>query len=107
MSSLTSGVPKSTQSQGDRGGFQGRGSGGGSGWDRRSGFRVCVAVPFPSQELVLPKVHPLNDVPTVVEDPADVFRVDGTGKMGVTIVPAVSAGCADPLEKKKNHSEAQ
>lgn len=60
--------------------------------------------PLPSQELVLPKVHPLNDVPTVVEDPADVFRVDGTGKMGVTIVPAVSAGCADPL---KSHSETQ
>jgi hypothetical protein len=64
---------------------------------------LCCS-PLPSQELVLPKVHPLNDVPTVVEDPADVFRVDGAGKMGVTIVPAVSAGCADPL---KSHSETQ
>lgn len=41
-------------------------------------------------------MHPLNDITTVIEDAPDVFCVHRTGKVGVTIVPAVSARRADP-----------
>uniref|UniRef100_A0A673Z735 Uncharacterized protein n=1 Tax=Salmo trutta TaxID=8032 RepID=A0A673Z735_SALTR len=44
-------------------------------------------------------VHPLNDVSTVVEDAPDVFSVHCAGEMGITIVPSISAGCADPLKR--------
>lgn len=51
----------------------------------------------PSQEFVLAEVHPLNDVPAVVEHPADVFRVHGAGEVWVAVVPAVPARRAYPL----------
>lgn len=52
---------------------------------------------LPSQQLVLSQVHPLDDVSTVIEDTADVFRVDSAGKVGVTVVSSIPACCADPL----------
>uniref|UniRef100_A0A8C7CCN9 Uncharacterized protein n=1 Tax=Oncorhynchus kisutch TaxID=8019 RepID=A0A8C7CCN9_ONCKI len=44
-------------------------------------------------------VHPLNDVSTVVKDAPDVFSVHCAGEMGITIVPSISTGCADPLKR--------
>ncbi|CAG6021216.1 unnamed protein product [Menidia menidia] len=58
-----------------------------------------------NKQLVLPQVHPLDDVSTVIEDAADVFRVHGTGEVGVTIVPAVPACRADPLLKEKGNKD--
>lgn len=77
------------------------GGGGGGGvntWAGKSTARRC-----PSQELVLPQMHPLYDVATVTEDAADVFCVDRAGEVGVTVMPAFTAGCADPLEKSQNN----
>uniref|UniRef100_A0A665SWH7 Uncharacterized protein n=1 Tax=Echeneis naucrates TaxID=173247 RepID=A0A665SWH7_ECHNA len=42
-------------------------------------------------------VHPLNDVTTVIENAADVFCVDCTGEVGVTVMPSVPAGLSTPL----------
>lgn len=52
---------------------------------------------LPSQEFVLPQVHSLDDVPAVVEHPADVLRVHGTGEVWVAVVSAIAARSADPL----------
>lgn len=51
-----------------------------------------------SQELVLAKVHPLDDVSAVVEYTADVLRVHGTGEVWIAIVLAISTSCADAQE---------
>ena len=50
-------------------------------------------------------MHPLYDVATVTEDAADVFCVDGAGEMGVTVMPSVPAGCADPLKKTQKYRQ--
>lgn len=45
-------------------------------------------------------MHPLNNVSTVVEHPADIFCVHCTCKVGVAVMPAVSTRRTYPLWKK-------
>jgi hypothetical protein len=43
-------------------------------------------------------VHPLDDVPTVVKHPPNVLCVNGTRKMWIAVVLAVTTCCADALQ---------
>lgn len=52
-------------------------------------------------------MHPLYDVATVIEDAADVFCVDRAGEVGVTVMPSIPAGCADPLKKTQQYSQVR
>ena len=58
------------------------------------------------EDLVHSEMYPLDNVPAVVEDPANIFRVHGAGEVGVAVVGGVLPGV--PLRglkyfKKKNH----
>jgi len=47
-------------------------------------------------------MHPLNDIPAIVEHSLDVLRVDGTREVRITIVLAVAARRTYTLEEGTN-----
>ena len=44
------------------------------------------------EDLVHSEMYPLDNVPAVVEDPANIFRVHGAGEVGVAVVGGVLPG---------------
>lgn len=46
-------------------------------------------------------MHPLDDVTAVIEHPANVLGVHGTGEVWIAVMLAVPCRSADPLQKKK------
>ena len=44
------------------------------------------------EDLVHSEMYPLDNVPAVVEDPANIFRVHGAGEVGIAVVGGVLPG---------------
>lgn len=44
-------------------------------------------------------MHPLNDVPTIVENSLDVFRIYSAGKVWIAVVFAIATRCRYTLQK--------
>lgn len=51
----------------------------------------------PSQQFVLTEVHPLDNVPTIIKNPSNIFRIHCTREVRVTVVPPIPARCTDSL----------
>jgi len=67
-----------------------------------SGWWQKTSAGTKSQELVLTQMHPLNDIPAIVEHSLDVLRVDGTREVRITIVLAVAARRTYTLQEGTN-----
>lgn len=51
-------------------------------------------------------MHPLDDVPAIVEHSLDVFRIDGARKVRVTVVLAVAARRTYALQRQATSEDA-
>lgn len=64
-----------------------------------------MGVPF-LEQLILTKVHALNDVMAVVEHTANVLGVHSASEVGVAVVVPISTSSADSLWHKHKNMES-
>ncbi len=61
----------------------------------------------PSQQLVLTKVHSLDNVPTIIEHTSNVLSVHSACKMRITVMFPVATWCTYSLKKKIREKSTQ